>query len=207
MVFQTKFPTFTPDQFNKALTRRDFHMTEQSMVNPQNPQGPPLTARIFSKENLNVFLAANVPNQIIFQILNIVRLGKKYEDIDKILLDLNIFPDIILHATFNCITRSEAKTEPQSNLSSLMKSNFLKEISKTLGGELKVSSVRLSTTFPLAGEEALQIVMEPLGTSPRKEYFLNIMYQTRSMKNFESFIRRFGDDMIQEIIGQVEKSG
>ena len=206
LVFQAKFPTFTADQFHKSLKNEKYIDVRQAISNPQDPQAAPRTVQMFSKDNVNVFLSS-IPNTIVFQILNIVNLKEIYKEITKILLSLNIYPDIISRASLNCNTRSVAKTEPKKNLTSLIEKDFLKGISANLGRKLEVSSIRLSTAFPLGIEEGLQVLLEPLGTSPKDEYYLNIIYQTPDIKKFDTFIKKFGDDTIQEIIKEVEKSG
>lgn len=205
LIFRAKFATFTPDQFRKALKDEHYIEVRQAMPNPQNPQAQPVIVHMFSKENVNVFLSP-IPNTIIFQVLNVVNLKETYKEITKILVSLNIYPEIISRAILNCNTRSKAKTQPQKNLTSLVQKDFLEEISKDLGRKLEVSSIRLSTAFPL-GTEGLQVLLEPLGTSPKDEYYLNIIYQTPDKKKFDAFVNKFGDNIIQEIIEEVEKSG
>ncbi|MFQ5821800.1 MAG: hypothetical protein ACE5I5_17575 [Candidatus Heimdallarchaeota archaeon] len=204
LIFQTKFPTFTPDQFSKALKDKNYIMVQSQISNPQNPQAPPIRVQIFSKENVNVFLVQN-KNQIVFQILNTVNLKTIYQEISRILLSLNVLADIILNIGFNFTTKSPAKTEPQKNLTSLVKGSFLKGIAESVGTNLRVFSIRLATAFPL-GKEGLQVILEPLGTSPRDEYYLNIIYQTTKMDEFNVFVGNFGEDMIQEIIKEVEEN-
>jgi hypothetical protein len=204
LIFQTQFPTFTPDQFSKALKDKNYIMVQSQVSNPQNPQAPPILVQIFSKENVNVFLVQNL-NQIVFQILNTVSLETIYQEISRILLSLNVLDDIIRNIGFNFTTKSPAKTEPQKNLTSLVKNNFLKGIAKSLGTELGVFSIRLATAFPLE-KEGLQVILEPLGASPKDEYYLNVIYQTTKMDDFNDFIGRFGEDMVREIIKEVEEN-
>lgn len=204
LVFRTKFPTFTPDQFGKALKERAYSMVQGQVANPQNPQAPPIAVQLYSKGNINVFLLQQL-NQIVFEVLNTVNLQPVYEEIKKLLFSLNIVSDAILITILNCSTRAKTKTEPQKNLTSLVNRGFLEGITKNLGEKLGVFSIRLATTFPLT-KEGLQIVLEPLGTSPKNEYYLNITYRTPDMNKLNEFVERFGEDLINEIIGEVEKN-
>jgi hypothetical protein len=205
IVFQTKFPTFTPDQFGKALKDKKYMVVQSQISDPQNPQAPPIAIQVFSKDNVNVFLVQN-RNEIVFQVLNTVNLEKIYPEISRILISLNVLSDIILGIRFNFTTKSKAKTPPRDNLTSLVKKEFLEGITKSLGKKLEVFTIRLATEFPL-GQEGMQVVLEPLATSPKDEYYLNIAYQTKDLNGFNRFVRKFGEEMIQKIITEVEING
>lgn len=201
--FNMKFPTFTPDQYKQNLVERKFTLAQRSIQNPQNPQGPPIIVPIFSKGNMNVILGQNM-QQIHFQIFNTINLTDVYKDIKDISVSLSIFDEIIQNAGFNCLSRTKAKNKPQSTLTELTNSNFLNSLEKCFGQKLDVVSLKLATIFPL-GMEGLQVIIEPLATSPNDEYFLNIIYQTNDIKQFDNFIQRFGEKMIQEIADIIEK--
>lgn len=204
MVFQTKFPTFTPDQFGKALKDKNYIVVQSQITNPQNPQAPPIPIQIFSKENVNVFLIQN-KNEVVFQVLNTVNLETIYQEISRILVSLNVLADIVLSIRFNFQTKSKATTPPQENLTSLVKHEFLEGIKKSLGKNLQVYTIRLATEFPL-GKEGMQVVLEPLAANPKDDYYLNITYQTTDLNDFNGFVLSFGEEMIQKIIDEVEKN-
>jgi len=203
LVFRTKFPTFTPDQFNKALRDKKYTMVPAQIPNPQNPQAS-ITVQTFSKENMNIYLAPN--NQIVFQILNTRNLHEIYQEVEGILVSLNVYSPAILDIIFNSTTNFEAKVEPQKRLTSLVEARFLQGIEKNFGVKLGVFSIRLATTFPLA-REGIQVILEPMGTSPKNEYYLNITYRTANMEKFNQFVRKFGNEMIRETIREAEANG
>ena len=203
IICQTKFLTFTPDQFMKALREKNFIKVQSQLSDPANPAAPPLSVPMFSKDNVNVIYLQN-RRRIVFQILNTVNLKEIYAELKKIMLLLNIVSDAIRHISFVCNTRPKARTEPQKNLTSLVKPDLLKGIKKSLGTELAVSSIRLGSSFPLE-REGLQVTLEPLGTSPKDQYFLNIAFRTSDMGEFDRFIGSFGESMIREIVKEVEQ--
>lgn len=205
LVFLVKFPTFTPDQFNQALKAKDFLMTPSQAI---SPQGQPTQVQIFSKGNLLVFFAPNPQNpaqfQIVFQALNTVSLvyaasgGVLLQDIMDILARLNIVEDVVSLITFNCITRAPATIDPMKGLTAGVKPELLEKITKALGSNLNVTSLRLGTVFPL--QKGIQLVLEPLGSDPTKEFFVNVLFQTSDMKEFDKFIKEFGENVINDII-------
>ena len=208
LVFQTQFLTFTPDQFSKALTERKYLEVRTQIANPLNPQAP-ISVQSFSKENVTVLLPPPIPpnpNPIVFQILNTINLEQKYKEVKDILIALNIFPEIISNSSFRCTTRTQSKTNPQDRLTSLVDSTFLKKISKNLSTNLKVFSIRFVTVFPLEREGGCQVIIEPLATNPNKEYYLEIIYVTTKINEFDRFISEFGSDMIQRIMEETEKN-
>ncbi len=205
LMFQTKFPTFTPEQFSPAMTEREFILVRGKVPNPENPQGPLETVQLFSKENVNVYLGGGL-NQVHFQILNMLNLNDVYIDVKKILLDLNVISNVISNIGFLCVTTCLSPTKPQDNLTALMNSSFLADMSRALGVEVVISSIRLATTFPLE-KNGVQMLIEPLGTSPEDHFYLNIIYQSSNMDIFNVFIEKFGRTMIQEIIEEVCKYG
>lgn len=80
-----------------------------------------------------------------------------------------------------------------------VKPELLEKITKALGYDLNVTSLRLGTVFPL--REGIQLTVEPLGSDPTKEFYVNVIFQTRDMKEFDKFIKKFGEDIIENIIG------
>jgi len=206
LVFQVKFPTFTPDQFNQALKAKDFLLTPSQAI---SPQGQPVQVQMFSKGNLLVFFVPSPQNppqfQIVFQALNTVSLayapsgGVLLQDIMDILKGLNIVEDVVSLITFNCNTRAPATIDPMKGLTTGVKPELLEKITKALGYDLNVTSLRLGTVFPL--REGIQLTVEPLGSDPTKEFYVNVIFQTRDMKEFDKFIKKFGEDIIENIIG------
>lgn len=203
LTFQTKFQTFTADQFNRALKDKNYLMTQGQINTPQPPQQ--FIAQIFSKENLNVFINPTT-NQIFFQILNTVNpLVLIENEIKQILISLNVVQEVIFSIIFNCTTTVYTDVEPVKSLTGLLNPDLLNNISNTLNTKLTVASIKLSTSYPLEGGEGIQLILEPLATNPKKQYFVTIVHITNDMDKFDSFIRKFGDKLVQEIIGQVIK--
>lgn len=205
LIFQTRFPTFTADQFGRALKDKNYVISQAQIALPQNPNAP-VIANVFSKGNMNVFISPNA-NQIFFQLLNTIDPQKMLQDeIMPILLSLNIVDDAIFSISFTCTTTVNAVSEEPGNaLTSLVKEGFLKEMSSILAMKLGVTSIRLATSFPLEAEGGLQIVVEPLGTSPKKKYYLSIAYITANEKEFTKFINSFGEKMIFDVIERINQ--
>jgi len=209
LVFRTQFLTFTADQFSKALKGTGYLEMRSQIANPQGTQAPPILMQSFSKGDVTVFLPPVQPPNlpiIIFQILNTVNLESKYEEVKKIRLALNIYPEIISNASFKCTTRRKAKTSPLVSLTSMVDTKYIENISKNLNTELKVASLRFVTSYPLKQEGGCQVIIEPLATSAENEYYLEISYITTKMNQFDEFIDEFGSDMIQRIIEETERN-
>lgn len=202
ILYQTNFPTFTPDQVNKILTEKDYISGQSQITNPQDPQIPPRIVPMFSKDNVSIFINQPV-NQIGFLILNTIDLKTVYSEISTILSSLNIIPEVTSNINFVCITRSKVRHKPQEQMTSLLKKEFLEELSTDFGEKLEVTSIRLSTSFP--PDKGLEIIIEPLLPNPEDHYFININYQTTEWEKFNTFIGRFGEAIIQGIIDEVEK--
>jgi hypothetical protein len=209
--FLTKFPTFTPEQFNRALKEKNYFMTQSQISIAQKSEVQPFIAPVFSKGNLSVILLQS--NELVFQILNAEIIEKIIQDdIKEILVPLNITRDVIERIMFDCsATVMIHKGEPIKSLTNLVKKNVLEKMQEPLEPEIKlaVTSIRLTTEFPVrAQEEATEVVLEPFGSSPKNQFFLNIHYQTPEMSKFDAFIRRFSDDMVEKIIeGVIEYAG
>jgi|GEM_PF-5094128 len=209
LVFQTQFLTFTADQFSKALKGNGYLEMRGQIANPQGPQAPPILVQSFSKGDVTVLLPPVQPPSlpvIVFQILNTVNLERKYEEVKKMLLALNIYPEIISDATFRCTTRSKAKASPLVGLTSMVDKTYIDNISKNFDTQLKVGSIRFVTNFPLKQGGGCQVIIEPLATSVESEYYLEILYKTTKMNQFDKFISEFGSDMIQRIIEETDRN-
>lgn len=202
LVFQTKFPTFTHDQFSNALKERKFSVAPAQIPNLQDPKLGFRSVHLFSKGNVSIFLDLS-QHRINFQILNMVDLSEIYEDIKSILLALNVTSNIVSNIVFNCTTSIRTDVKPQEKLTTLVDSKLLKTITDGLGVGFDVISIRLATEFPL-GREGSQIIIEPLGSFPDDHYYLNFLYQTTDMNKFNEFISDFGKDTIQMILNAVE---
>jgi hypothetical protein len=204
VVFQVNFPTFTPDQFNQVLKEKGFLLTSSQMV---NPQGQAVQMQMFSKGNLIVFFAPVPQNpsqfQVVFQALNTVSLavapsgGVLIQDIRDILKGLNIVEDVISLIAFNCTTRETVKIDPAKGLTAGIKPKLLQKIAGALGTDLNVTSLRLGTSLPLL--KGTQIILEPLISDPTKQFYINVIFQTNDMKEFDTFIKGFGEELILSI--------
>lgn len=210
LAYQVNFPTFTPDQFTKVLKEKGFQMTPSQAI---TPQGQPTQLNLFSKGNLIIFFAPSPQNptqrQIIFQVLNRVNLKSlngdtsPNEDISSILLGLNIREDVVSTITFTCTTRADAIIDPMKGLTNGIKPELLKKINEAFSTKLNVTSLRLGTTSPSnlkEGKGFTQLILEPLGNDPTKQFFVNVTFQTSDMKKFDDFINGFGEDVILSMI-------
>lgn len=170
----------------------------------------------FSKGNLIIALVPNpVPQalpQIAFQVLNTASLMEVSEGtpiidtIKDILAKLNIEPDSVGSMVFSCITAVTTPVEPVRVLTLALKSDLLTGISKALGTEsLSVGSIVLGTAFPLTGN-GLEVRLEPLAMNPKKQYYVTVALRTGDMGEFDTFIRRFGKEVLEEIIQLVGKN-
>lgn len=206
LVFQVDYATFTPDQFNQTLKEKGFQITPVQAIGPQGQATPIQT---FSKGNLIIFFVMNPLNpsqiQIVFRVLNTVSLmsgprgGMLMQDIKDILAGFNVVEDVISLVSFNCITKAVATFDPTKGLTAGVKPALLKKTTKALGANLKVTSLRLGTDFPL--QTGMQLTLEPLSSDPTKQFFINVVYQTKDMKELDTFIRGFGENTIQDIVG------
>lgn len=209
LVFRTQFLTFTADQFSKALKGNGYLEMRGQIANPQGPQAPPILIQSFSKGDVNVLLPPVQPPNlpiIVFQILNTVNLEPKYKEVKKILLALNIYPEIISDASFKCTTRRKAKASPLGSLTSMVDKTYIDNISKNFNTKLKVSSLRFVNSFPLKKGGGCQVIIEPLATNAENEYYLEISYITTKMNQFDKFIGEFGSDLTQRIIEETERN-
>jgi hypothetical protein len=202
LIFQTRFPTFTADQFTRALKDKAYVVTQGQVNLPQNAGA--ITTNIFSKGNMNVFIFPPA-NQIFFQLLNTINPHDAIDDeIKPILVSLNIVEDAISSIILTCTTAVSATSEePQKALTGIIKEDFLKRIDTIVNKNMGAVSIRLATSFPLEKEGGLQVVIEPLGTNPKKSYYVNLAYITANMREFNEFISIFNDKMILDIIESV----
>lgn len=202
ITYQTNFPTFTPDQISKILKEKEYTIGQSRITDIQQPNVPSITVPMFSKDNISIFINQPV-NQIGFIILNTINLDTVYKEITTILSSLNIISEVILNISFVFITRYKVKKKPQEQMTAMLKEKFVENLSSEFEEKFVVTSIRLSTSFP--PHEGLQIIFEPLSTSPEDHYFINISYQTIDWDAFQSFMEKFGEEMIKEFINEVEK--
>lgn len=198
LVFHTQFVTFTPEQFDRALKTRNYIEVRQQVL---DPQGRPVPLQTFSKGDTIVFLPpVAAPAPVYFRIINTVNLESRYKEITEMLIAMNIYPNIISSASFTCTTRIKAKSKPLERLTSIVNKTFVAKVSKNLEAPMKVSAIRLGTSFPMKQEGGYEVSIEPLMTNAEEEYFMSILYTTHKMDDFDKFINQFGSDMIQRII-------
>jgi hypothetical protein len=204
LVFRTQFITFTPEQFDRALKSKNYIEVRQQVL---DPQGRPVSLQAFSKGDTTVFLPpVSPPAPVVFRIINTVNLESRYKEVKEMLIAMNIYPNIVSSASFTCTTRTKAKSKPLERLTSIVNKNFVTRISKNLEAPIKVSSIKLSTSFPMKQEGGYEILIEPLMTNPEEEYYVSIVYTTHKMDDFEKFISQFGSDLIQRIIEEETKN-
>jgi hypothetical protein len=198
LVFHTQFVTFTAEQFDRALKSKNYIEVRQQVL---DPQGRPVSLQAFSKGDTTVFLPpVSPPAPVVFRIINTVNLESRYKEVKEMLIAMNIYPNIVSLASFTCTTRTKAKSKPLERLTSLVNKTFVAKISKNLEATMKVSSIRLGTSFPMKQEVGYEISIEPLMTNAEEEYFISIVYTTHKMDDFDKLISQFGSDLIQRII-------
>ncbi|MGD0028983.1 MAG: hypothetical protein ABSC91_08590 [Candidatus Bathyarchaeia archaeon] len=200
LVYTTQFVTFTPDQFNKAL--KDKNYLEVRGTIPDS-RGQPTPIQTFSKGDFIVYLAPGDPPPLVFRLINTLNIEPKLKEINEMLINLNIYNDVIALARFACQTRVKGKKKPLDSLTSLVNKTFVSKICKTMDNDMKVSGIKFDTTFPMRNEGGCSVDIEPLITNSEKEYFVAIGYSERDMSKFNRFISQFGDQVIQEMIEEV----
>jgi hypothetical protein len=125
--------------------------------------------------------------------------GTLLQDIKDILAGFNVVEDVISLISFNCNTKAAAAFDPVKGLTDGIKPTLMKKTMKALGTNLNVTSLRLGTDFPL--QMGMQLTLEPLSNDPKKQFFINVVFQTKDMKALDTFVRGFGENTIQDIIG------
>jgi len=201
-LYQTNYPTFTPAQVNKMLKEKDYTIGQGRYVDPQSPNMPQLSVPMFSKDNLNIHINPAL-NQLGFMILNTISLDEVYEEITTILSSLNIISEVISGISFLFITRYKVEHPPRTQMTTLLKNEFVEGLSSVLGEAISLSSINLTTS--VSSEKGLTIVFEPLISSPGDNYFININYNTKDWDEFQTFIDKFRDGMLKQIFDEVEK--
>jgi hypothetical protein len=205
LVFRSQFVTFTAEQFDRALKSKNYIEVRQQT---SDPQGRPISLQAFSKGDTTVFLPpVSAPAPVVFRIINTVNLELRYKEVKEMLISMNMYPNIVSSASFTCTTKTKASTsKPLDRLTSIVDRKFVTRISKNLEAPVKVSTIKLTTSFPMKQEGGCEILIEPLMTNPEEEYYLSIVYTTHKMEDFDKFISQFGSDLIQKIIEEETKN-
>ncbi len=107
---------------------------------------------------------------------------------------------------FNCNTSVTTSVEPAVVLTAALRSDLLSGVSKALGEKpLNVGSIVMGTAFPLTGN-GIEVRIEPLLSNPHRQYFVAVTLRTDDMSEFDTFIRKFGKEVLEEIIQLVGKN-
>jgi len=204
LLFQTKFPTFTADQFTKAFNELGYSVIQGTANVSGNPAAKPVPTVIFSKGNLSV-VYNQTQSMIIFQILNTVDLDELYDaEIKPMLIKLNFVEEAINMIGLECNVQISTQTLPQDILSSLVKKELIDKLNEILGdSKLNTTSLRLSTSFPFVND-GIQVIIEPLGNDPKGSYFVNLVYRTPEMNKFNEFVKLFGTNMLEKLAEATE---
>jgi len=197
--FQTKYPTFSQADFDSVMTELGFVRN----VLPPTQQGA-ITQINYTKENMVVI--GNLQTYTLdFQCFNTINILNAYGDIKQALAKLKIDPTSIHLMGLRCTTMAHDVGNPEDHLTSLINNDTKENISKSLGFEPSLVSFVLANKNPEL--EDFQIRIEPLLSNPKGSYFMEINYRTSSHSKFDSFIGKFGSDMIGAIAKSVDKSG
>ncbi len=188
--FQTKYPTFTPADFDKIMTDLDFQRNARQVQ-------PDMTQKYFyTKENITV--DENSANHTVnFRFMNTVNISKFYDDVKKALINLKIDPNTIHIMALDCKTMAHDVGNTENNLTSLISNSAKEQIEQSLHVRPAVFSLVLVNQDPQ--EEDLQIRIEPLASNPAESFFIHIHYKTRLHDKFDSFIGQFGENKIEDI--------
>ena len=205
LLFQSKYQTFTPEQFITTFQKLGFVQTKGSANISANPAAQAVPTTMFSKQNLIVLYNPN-ENLIIFQIINTLDFNPLYEDkILKILASLNFNPTSVSLMGIDATTQVHDVKYPIATLSSLTKPEFIADLNTLSGdGDMVVSGIKLGTVG--SEKESLSINLEPLQTDPSGSYFIAIAYRTKESDKFNEFVKDFGAKMIEDIIREAEKN-
>jgi len=197
--FQTKYPTFSPADFDNVMNELGFKRN----VSPTTQQGavPQIS---YSKENMVV--AGNLQTYTLnFQCFNTINISNVYDEIKQALAKLKIAPNSVHLMGLRCTTMAHDVGNPEENIGSIMTKDAKEKISKSIGFDPSLFSFVLVNKNPEI--EDLQIRIEPLLSNPKGSYFIEINYRTSSHSEFDSFIGKFGSDMISNIAKAVDKNG
>lgn len=207
LLFQTKYPTFTPAQFVKTFQELGFTQTKGVANVSANPNAAPVQTNIFSKDNFVVLLNP-AENLILFQIINTLDFNEIFDDIvQKILVQLNFSPSVVAILGLDCITQIHEVKSPSDSLTSLVNSKFVVGLtSSVIGNQCDVTSLRFTTRGSDVSDENLSVTLEPLQSNPTDSYHMTIFYRSKENDKFNEFVKNFGSKMIENIVGEVEKN-
>lgn len=196
--FQTKYPTFSAIEFDKKLT--DLQYQSKIVYNALGSDPP--QSKEYSKEDI-VINFNNVSNVLTFILFNTINLTDVYKEITNIIASLKIDHDAIQLMGLNCTTRAHDVGNPESKLSSLLKSEVVNDLSKTIGYEPGIGSLVLVNKNPV--DEDVQVRIEPLASNPKESFHIVIAYKTNKPEKFNEYITQFGIKKIEEIcaIGEI----
>jgi len=197
--FQTKYPTFSQADFDTVMTGMGF---ERNIL--PATQVSSATQINYTKENMVV--NGDMQKYILnFQLFNTINLSSMYEEVKQALAKLKIDPNSVHLMGLRCTTMAHDVGNPEENLTSLLNNDTKEKISKSLGIEPSLFSLVIGNKNPQ--EEDLQIRIEPLLSNPKDSYFMEINYRTSSHTKFDSFIGKFGSDIISAIATAMCKNG
>ena len=204
LAFQPKYPTYTPETFNKTMDKKGFLLSQGQA---KTPMGQAIPLEAFSKGDIIVILLPNpvVPGavpQIVFQILNNFSLRTAYDEtVKELLSELKLADSAVAGIDIRILVYVPALQDSLKSLSSILKNGILSNVSKKFSKRsLTVTSLRLGTAFPMV-QEGLEIIIEPSATNPNAEFFINLHMNTSSLETFEEFINIYEKDLIINMIG------
>ena len=192
--FQTKYPTFTPADFDKTMVDLGFQRNSHQ-VDTGQPQ-----KYFYTKENFTVDEDSK-NNTVNFRFLNIINIAKLYDDVKKSLLSLKIDPNTIHIMALDCKTMAHDIGNPEKNLTSLISNSAKEQLAKSLNMTPSVFSLVLVNQNPK--DDDLQIRIEPLASNRTGSFFIHINYKTVQHEKFDSFIAQFGESKITDIANSV----
>ena len=202
---RAKYRTFTPDQLATVLHREGYTSTKATANTSDNPLASPVSTVMHSKGDL-IILFGDDENMIKFHIINRRNVSDIFEDeIKKVLTSLNYNPPVVDTMKMSVAATVAGMGSPLKTLKSLVRTRLadhLKEMNDMDNAE--ATSLKI-TQYDDERTEFMTTSIEPLTSDPTGTYYVEIEYMTDDNDKFTRFVRRVGDDMIENVVRGAEK--
>lgn len=205
LTFQSNYRTFSPAQFVATFNGKGFtetHVTAQISV---NPDAQPVPTIMYSKGSLIVFLNDS-ENTVLFHILNTLNAGNHMSEVMDILGSLNFKPPSIANMMVRITANVTTDQSPISALTGLVDRKLVDRVQRAHGGsgDIAVSSIRLSLLQ--SRDETLTVTVEPFGNDPENAYYVDVMYATKTVEKFNTFMEKVGEELFRDLVAGVKSS-